>query len=78
MQLIDNTSTSPFIELKLNQNPLIRYLDFISYNYSRHPEDNFYSRQLFHDPQCSIADVLANVEFVVVNDHPLVVVTARE
>ena len=32
-------------------------------------------RYLFDNPQCSIGDVLANVELVVVHNHPLVIVT---
>ena len=33
------------------------------------------SRDLLHNPESSVADVLANVELVVVHYHPLVVVT---
>ena len=32
-------------------------------------------RNLFDNPECSIANVLANIELVVVHDHPLVIVT---
>ena len=35
------------------------------------------SRDLLDNPESSIADVLANVELVVVHYHPLVVVTIQ-